>query len=237
MPHSLSTIVFFILMIGQTLLATAADDNREFFVFLTTGKSTEGVPRELIQQKQAAHLENFGRLAKLGTLTAAGPCADPNKKTRGIVFINATSIEDAESMFSTDPYVSEGYMKAELHESKTVAGKLHLVLDTVSLQESVIVIITQGSAWTDSTADSDLTAEFGRFVQEQFEAGRLGFAAQFTKLANNDSHRVAVMIFRGKDVAAVSKLIEMQQPVRDKKVTFAAFPQYLAEGAIKWSDK
>lgn len=79
-----------------------------------------GVASEDIQKKQAAHLENFGRLAKLGSLTTAGPCSDPDKATRGIVVINADSIADAENLFGPDLYVSEGYMKAELHEYKTL---------------------------------------------------------------------------------------------------------------------
>ena len=47
-------------------------------------------------------MTNYCRLAKLGSLTIAGPCADPDKVTRGIVVIHADSIPDAEAMFGPD---------------------------------------------------------------------------------------------------------------------------------------
>ena len=129
-------------------ISFAGEVERDYFVFLTTGKTTQGVAPEEIQKKQAAHLDNFGRLAKLGSLTAAGPCSDPDKVTRGIVVINADSIAEAEAMFAPDPYVSEGFMKAELNGYKTIAGKLQLVTEVTSMEQSVLVILTQGDKWS-----------------------------------------------------------------------------------------
>ena len=212
---------------------TAADEVRDYFVFLTTGKSTQGIATEIIQQKQASHLENFGRLAKLGSLTAAGPCADPNKRTRGIVIIKAGSIADAESKFGPDPFVSEGYMNAELHQYEVIVGKLHLVTEVTSMEESVIVIVGRGPKWIEKRTQEELiTSNLSIFAKGQFEEGKLGFAAQFRHPSNNDSGRIAVMIFRGKDIAAVRKTLEASELMRDELITFQAFPQYLVKGAL-----
>ena len=220
-----------IVALSHVHTATAADEAKDYFVFLTTGKTTQGIATEIIQQKQASHLENFGRLAKLGSLTAAGPCADPDKKTRGIVVIHADSVADAESKFGPDPYVSEGFMKAELHQYEVIAGKLHLITEVTSMEESVIVILSRKPVVKQPTEEL-IASNLSILAKKQFEEGKLRFAAQFRKQSNNDSGRIAVMIFRGKEIAAVRKTLEANDLVRDELVTFQAFPQYLAKGAL-----
>ncbi len=69
-----------IVALSHVYSATAADDVQDYFVFLTTGKSTQGISTEIIQQKQASHIENFGRLAKLGSLTAASGLRNSQKR-------------------------------------------------------------------------------------------------------------------------------------------------------------
>lgn len=211
----------------------AADQARDYFVFLTTGKSTQGIASDIIQQKQAAHLNNFGRLGKLGSLTIAGPCADPNKKIRGIVVVHGNSIADAESKFAPDPYVSEGFMKAELHQYEALAGKLQLILEVTSMEQSVIVILSRGPKWTEKKPQDELIASnLADFAKKQFNERRLGFAAQFNGQSNIDSERIAVMIFRGKEIDSVKGALEAIDLVREELVSFQAFPQYLAKGAL-----
>ena len=229
--QSLTKAFFLTLCLSHA--ATASDEIRDYFVFLTTGKSTQGIGADAIQQKQAAHLDNFGRLAKLGSLTAAGPCADPDKKTRGIVVIHANSINDAESKFAPDPYVSEGFMKAELHPFKTIAGKLQLILEVTSMEQSVIVILSRGPKWTEKKPQAEsIESKLVDFAKKQFNEGKLGFAAQFNGQSNNESERIAVMIFRGKEIDSVKATLESMDLVHGELVNFQAFPQYMAKGAL-----
>ena len=232
--HNSRTFVLVVFLAFLHLhVAFATDETRDYFVFLTTGKSTEGVEPESIKQKQAAHIENFGRLAKLDSLTVAGPCSDPNKKIRGIVVVHADSIADAESKFTPDPYVSEGFMKLELHQFKSVAGKLRLITENFTMEESVIAIASRGPKWIEPSQDASVETSYARFVKQQFEAGKLGFAAQFSGKANNKSGRVAVMIFRGNDLESVKKILDSNELVRDGMVMIEAFPQYMAKGAVE----
>ena len=78
-----------------------------------------------------------------------------------------------------------------------------------------------------------IASEFSRFAKKQFEDGKIGFAALLPGDSNNDSKRIAVMLFRGKDVAAAMKICEADALVRDEKLTIQAFPQYLAKGAME----
>ncbi len=214
-------------------ISNASEVERDFFVFLTTGKTTQGVAPEEIQKKQAAHLENFGRLAKLGSLTTAGPCSDPDKVTRGIVVINADSIAEAEAMFGPDPYVSEGFMKAELNGYQTIAGKLQLVTEVTSMEQSVLVILTQGDKWSlEPSIVKSVDEKLAKLAKDQFEAKKIGFAGLFNAKSNNTSKRIAVMVFHGKEIEPVKAILESQPFVQDGVVRFKAFPQYLAKGAL-----
>jgi uncharacterized protein YciI len=211
----------------------SADEPKDYFVFLTTGKTTQGVAPAEIQKKQAAHLENFGRLAKQGSLTAAGPCSDPQKITRGIVVIKADSIANAESMFAADPYVSEGFMKTEIHEYHLVAGKFQLDLESNSLEQSVMVLLRRGNKWREErNSSAAIGSAITDFAKQQFSARKLAFAALFSDKNNNDSNRLAVMIFRGKDMDAVKTLAESLPLVAEEVISFDTFPQYLAKNAL-----
>ena len=124
-------------------------------------------------------------------------------------------------------------MKAELHQYQTIAGKLLLVTEVKSMEESVIAIISRGPKWTEKSQDASIASKYALFAKNQFDEGKLGFAAQFSSKSNNESGRVAVMIYRGNDVEAVKKTLDANELVHDEQVRFQAFPQYLAKGAIE----
>lgn len=210
-----------------------ADEKSDYFVFLVTGKPTQGTAQEEIQKMQAAHLENFGRLAKLEELSAAGPCADPEKIVRGIVVIKATSIADAESKFEPDPYVGQGFMKTEIHQYRTAAGKFVVPADASKLEKNVIVIVSQDQKWpTDIAKQKDVRDSLSAFAKEQHTAGKLGFAGLFSEQSNNKAPRVAVMILRGEDLAAVEKSFADLEAVKGRSLSVQVFAQYLVKDAM-----
>ncbi len=211
----------------------AADEKSDYFVFLVTGKSTQGTAPEDIQKMQASHLDNFRRLAKLGELSAAGPCADPDKIVRGIVVINATSLADAESKFGVDPYVSEGFMKTEIHPYQCVAGKLVIPAETTKMESSVIVIFSQDEKWpVDVAKQRSIRDQLAEFAKKQYTQKKLGVAALFGEQANNKSMRIASMIFRGEDLDTVRKLVGELESVSDKSLRVQVFAQYLVKDAM-----
>ncbi len=145
----------------------------DYFVFLVTGKAAQGTPKEEIQKMQSAHLGNFERLAKLGELVAAGPCVDPEKTVRGIVVINGQSMADAESKFSQDPYVTEGFMKTEIHQYRSVVGRFVIPDDITKLEQSVIVILSQSERWpSDEAEQKKLRGTLESFAKAQHAAGK-----------------------------------------------------------------
>jgi uncharacterized protein YciI len=233
MYKRLSVLACLFAILASNQPFAAADEKLDYFVFLVTGKPTAGTAQEDIQKMQAAHLANFTRLAKINELTAAGPCADPAKSVRGIVVINANSLKDAESKFSSDPYVSEGFMKTEIHQYQNVAGKFVIPADASQLEKSLIVILSRDEKWPSDVAKQQAVAKsLSEFAKGQYKAGKVGFAALFGDKANNQTPRVSVMIFRGENLEDVSKTVAELDAVKDKSVRVEVFPQYLVKDAM-----
>ena len=99
------------------------------------------------------------------------------------------------------------------------------------MEESVIVILSRKPI-EKQPQEELIASNLSILAKKQFEEGTLRFAAQFRKQSNNDSGRIAVMIFRGKEIDAVKKTLEANELIRQGLVTFQAFPQYLAKGAL-----
>lgn len=214
-------------------LFACADEKLDYFVFLVTGKPTQGVAQEEIQKMQAAHLENFRRLAKINELSAAGPCADPEKSIRGIVVINGNSISDAESKFGPDPYVSQGFMKTEIHQYRDSVGKFVIPDDATKMDQHVIAIISQDEKWPSNSADQQsVRSQLTSFAKERHATGELGFAALLGDQTNNKAPRMAVMIFRGSDLNKVTKSIVDLDSVKNKSLRVQVFAQYLVKDAL-----
>jgi uncharacterized protein YciI len=221
------------LLIGLgTPHACWGDERTDYFVFLTTGKSTKDVAKEEIQKKQNAHIQNFERLAKLGSLTAAGPCVDPSKVVRGIVVIHANNSDEARGMFQPDPYVTEGFMNAEMHPYRIQAGKILLDLESNELAQNIIVLIKRGKKWDANINIKSIESQVESVAKKLHADKRVAFATWFKSESATHPERLGVMIFRGKDLDAVRQSLQAQSLVTDGLLDYEAFPQYLAKNAF-----
>ena len=67
MTSFIRSFLTFLALFASSQVFAAPDEKLDYFVFLVTGSSTEGgTAKEDIEKMQASHLENFGRLAKIG---------------------------------------------------------------------------------------------------------------------------------------------------------------------------
>ncbi len=226
-----SVIVASVIVASQVFAAPL--ERLDYFVFLVTGKSTAGTAKEEIEQMQKAHIANFERLAALGELSAAGPCSDPGKTVRGIVVVQATSLAEAEGKFGADPYVTDGFMKTEIHPYKSLVGKFVVPADKSKMDTYTIAIASRAAKWTEGEESAKAVQDaFQLLAKEQYSAGKLGFAAMFNGPSNNASPRVAVMVFRGEEQAAVERLFSEWKLIQDGVVKVQVFPQYLVKDAL-----
>jgi len=238
----MSKIILLFLFTASVLIASVSTaspvfaeqaERLDFFVFLVTGKSSAGTAKEEIEQMQKAHIGNFERLAGLGELSAAGPCSDPEKTVRGIVVVHATSLADAEAKFGADPYVTQGFMKTEIHPYKSLVGRFVIPADKTKLDKYTIAIASQADNWPAGEVQAKAVQDaFQAFAKQQYSAGKLGFAAMFNGPSNNKSPRVAVMVFRGDEQATVERMFSEWKLIQDGVIKVQVFPQYLVKDAL-----
>ncbi len=67
-----------------------------------------------VQELQAAHLANIGRLMESGEMVLAGPFTDDGD-LRGLFFYNLDTLEAAQALVDSDPAVKAGRLRVELH--------------------------------------------------------------------------------------------------------------------------
>ena len=120
--------------------AVEADEDKLFWIFLTTGKSSKDEKPESIEQMQAAHLANFKKLADEGKLLTAGPMKDPEEKLRGIVVVKAKDRAELSAFFKNDPYVQEGFLRIEATEMKFEHGVINTKITPQGLEEFRLIV-------------------------------------------------------------------------------------------------
>ena len=208
---------------------TAPPNGSIYWIFLTTGKSTQGVERSEIEKMQAAHLANFGRLHQEGKLFAAGPMADPQKKMRGIVVATASDLKSLEGLFDADPYVKQGYMTIDAIKMEIAVGKFQHDVDPKSLAEYRLVLLEK------STPDGpDIDAEMQKanlaYCESMHDADRLKFAGWFSV---DKRSRRGVLIFRKLDDAMLKSLVDALPAVKSNAWNATIYPLYMSEGIVK----
>lgn len=209
--------------------STDLPQQKLYWVFLTTGKSTQGVERAEIEAMQAAHIANFGRLHADGKLFAAGPMADPDKKKRGIVVVTAADVQSLPQLFEPDPYVSQGYMTLDATEMEIAVGEFYAAVDPANLAEHRLVLLEDAQAGA-----AELTADERKANLDYCESihapDRLCFAAW---LQGDAAHRRAVLIFRQLDDDALAKLLNDLPAVKSQAWKSTTFPLYLSDGVVR----
>jgi len=83
------------------------------FVILKSGDN-QSTDAEVRNKSFRGHMNNMRRLAEEEKLVLAGPFGQNDKDYRGLFILNVTTIEQAEELLSTDPAISEGYLRYEM---------------------------------------------------------------------------------------------------------------------------
>ncbi|MCG9896280.1 MAG: YciI family protein [Fimbriimonadaceae bacterium] len=95
-----------------------------WLVLLVSG---EPGPAATASAEQAAHLQNFDRLARAGHLQVVGPVADESPDcVRGIAVLRAADPEEVQRHFQDDPLVSRGRLRPVVRRVHSFRGEARL---------------------------------------------------------------------------------------------------------------
>ncbi len=202
--------------------AQEPDSSNIYWVFLVSGKSSAGEERAAIEKMQAAHLENFGRLARAGSLLTAGPVADPERRLRGIVVLKAKSPDEFKTMFAPDPFIKNGFLQIEASEATFLKGKFAPKVTPDELEELRLVTISHVEK--QSAADG-MTS----IVKALSGETSLRLACQ----TDGESSLAGVLIFNKMPDEALNMLLSKLPPIAQGKLTAHPMPLYLSKGAVE----
>jgi uncharacterized protein YciI len=200
-----------------------------YWIFLTTGKSTQNVERDELQRMQAAHLANFDRLHKEGKLFAAGPLADPEKRLRGIVVATAPDLDLLLKLFEPDPYLKHGYLNVDAIKMEIAVGKFQTDIDPKSLAEYRLVVLEKATP-DGAEAGAAVKKANLEYCEEIHNPERLCFAAWFKEV--KDSRR-GILVFRKLDEAMLDTIIGELPAVKSKAWKASIFLLHMSDGIVK----
>jgi uncharacterized protein YciI len=85
------------------------------FVILKTGenKTEDKIIKDSLFR---GHMNNIGRLARMGKLVVAGPFGQNKKEFRGLFILNVKTIEEAKTLLETDPAIKAKIFETELFQ-------------------------------------------------------------------------------------------------------------------------
>lgn len=91
-------------------MATRAQSDSLFFVFLNTNPERPQISKEQIAELQDAHLKNIGRLAGEGIIKAAGPFDGGG----GLFILSAGSMHETTEILQSDPAIKANRFRIEV---------------------------------------------------------------------------------------------------------------------------
>lgn len=102
---------FIIIFISRATLAQDFELKQYFFVELKKGPN-RNQDSTLAMQIQQGHMQNITKLSNEEKLVCAGPFGD--EKGGGILILNVTTFEEAETLVKNDPAVISGRLTYEI---------------------------------------------------------------------------------------------------------------------------
>ncbi len=204
------------------------DAMKLYWIFLTTGKSTEGVKPEVISEMQKAHLANFKRLAGEGKLLTAGPMSDPEEKLRGIVVVKAESSAKLAGFFQEDPYIQKGYLKIEATEMEFDHGAINTKITPQGLEEFRLVVFEKTSE--QKTMEKQQRVDNQEFISAMSSDKDLRLTVLLPK---GDFDRTALMILAkpGEDQTIADRLKELPA-IKSGVWRSRIFPLFMGKGSL-----
>ena len=109
----------------------AQDVGGYYFVMLNTNPNRDELPKEKVNEIQAAHLANIDSLAKAGSLVAAGPFNGGG----GLFILKAESLAQAQTIMNSDPAIKADRFITELYPMRLNMGSICPVGENYEMTE------------------------------------------------------------------------------------------------------
>lgn len=200
-----------------------------YWIFLTTGKSAQGIERAEIEKMQTAHLANFTRLFEADQLFLAGPMVDPEKKKRGIVVATAADRKALDALFETDPLIKQGYLTIDALPLEPVVGNFNKEIDAKALTEYQLVLLEK-SVPTAPEVTAALRQDCAKYCASVHAPAGLCFAGWFN---DKTSERRGILVVKKLDEDKLNDLLNKLPAVAAKAWKATTFKLYMSADVVK----
>lgn len=224
------------LLLGLTLVCQAQpspETDPVQWVFLNTGPARDklkSMPKDEVNQMQAAHVGNFGTLFNEGRLLAAGPLGD-NGWIRGIVMLSPATEAKARECFAQDPFVRGGFLDVEMHPWRVDVMKFGVPKRPFQISLYTLAIVKKGTNWGKAKANLTEQAMLDMFpsLKPKARSGELAISGPFL----DQGDKLGVLLFHSTNHTAILAEFQHEPAFATGRVDVELHPQYLGDGTFR----
>lgn len=206
-----------------------------FWVFLTAGKSLEGVDRKEVEAMQTEHLGNFRRLAEEGKLVTAGPLSDPENVLRGIVVLKSSQAESLIDMFDLDPFVKQGYMKVESCPMKFELGKIHTSVAPKGMEQLTLAIL-EVNLDAKEKPDAGLMQQTTSYLKSQYETKKIDLSVRLFNVSDVTGYGQILIFPNQESPESITQILNQIPAVKEGFWKPKTMPIFMGKGSIDRED-
>lgn len=213
----------------QSIPATKIQAMKPFTLLMfVSGKPDREYSKEESAEMLNGHLSNMERLYYADKAHAAGPIGG-GERLRGILILDMPQ-EEIKKEMKNDPFVGAGLLDYELYTWHLAPDTfLHPKKPEDGIVEYVLVILTKGETWSEDQG-AKLQAGHLTHIDQLRKSGHVGASGPLQGI-NKDWR--GLMIFFGKDKAAVEKLISNDPMIKAKHLKAQILQLWMGTGLLK----
>jgi uncharacterized protein YciI len=202
---------------------------RYTFVYLNTNPDRAELPQSKVDELQAGHMANIGRLIKERKMIAAGPF-----HTGGGIFIFDTNQAETEAVLSSDPAISANRFVIETYPFSMDMGEICTIWDK---DESAVEMTTYFFMRFRNKFDSDgaYAMKTNRFTLDKLkEAQRKLPEIEILGDLNFDGNQGQVVIFKGDEdkMSTYEQFFKTHKGLQSGIMDFYIKQLYFAKGVF-----
>ena len=202
-----------------------------FWVFLSSGKSLDGVEPNTVKKMRDGHLENFKRLEDDGTLISAGSVTDPAESMQGVAIV--TGEQSPLQMFKDDELVKNGFRTVNVTKMQLEYGVINAGINGRNgMQEYRMVLLEQDATAAESDTQT-VVSDSRKVIKSMYEDKDFRLAV---RLENNKMGRELVLVLdKPEEETGLKARLQKIPAVKSGLWKVRIIPVFFGKGTLKTS--
>ena len=181
------------------------------------------------RQVQKDHLAFLETLIEDGRALVAGPIVSRGD-LRGVVILDVGSVEAAEKLMATAPWIEHGMFRAEIHPWWAAKGILQTPPVFLDIAPRTLGLLKRPADAPEFSDEQLATMQEGHLanIQSMHEAGDLVIAGPM----GDDTTLRGILLFRGTDRAHLTEMIDHDPSVQANRLVVELLEWHIPRGTL-----